>query len=198
MAAMMRQICKQILTMTAALLLMLSVAQGQSLVTKIVTDPLTGVAIEGYDPVTYFTEPEPLMGSPEFEYYWGGVPWYFVSAANRDVFILAPDVYAPQHGGYCEMSLARGYLSDGKPRIYAIEKMRLYLFYSAANREAFLLSSGDAISKARSNWPALSARLQGPEAEIPASAKHDEPAEMPTLDEPAAHAEPEAHAPAAH
>lgn len=179
MAAMMRQICKQILTMIGAaalLLAMISGAGAQSLVTRIVTDPLTGVAIDGYDAVTFFTEPEPLPGSPEYEYYWGGVPWYFASAANRDVFMRAPDVYAPQHGGYCEMSLARGYLSDGKPRIYVIDKMRLYLFYSAANREAFLLSPEEALSKAEANWPTLSATLQGPEAELPASEPVTEPA----------------------
>lgn len=172
MAAMMRQICKQILTMIGAtigaawlLCALMAGALAQSLVTTIVTDPLTGVAIDGYDPVSYFTEAEPLPGSPEFEYYWGGVPWYFASAANRDIFKLNPDVYAPQHGGHCVMSLARGYLSDGKPRIYAIEGMKLYLFYSAANREAFLLSTGEALDKAAEAWPKLSRTLQGPASE---------------------------------
>ncbi len=168
MAAMMRQICKQILTMAGAVLLLSALTAGalaQSLVTTIVTDPLTGVAIDGYDPVSYFTESEPLPGSPEFEYHWGGVPWYFASAANRDVFKLNPEVYAPQHGGHCEMSLARGYLSDGKPRIYVIEGMKLYLFYSAANREAFLISPGEALDKAAEAWPELVKTLQGPPAE---------------------------------
>lgn len=172
MAAMMRQICKQILTMSGAALLLCALVAGavaQSLVTTIVTDPLTGVAIDGYDAVSYFTEREPLPGSPEFEYYWGGVPWYFASAANRDVFKLNPEVYAPQHGGHCEMSLARGYLSDGKPRIYVIEAMKLYLFYSAANREAFLLSPGEALDKAAEAWPGLASTLQGPAAERPVS-----------------------------
>lgn len=192
MAAMMRQICKQILTMIGAALLLLALVAGasaQSLVTRIVTDPLTGVAIDGYDVVTYFTEPEPLPGSPEYEYYWGGVPWYFVSAANRDVFMRAPDVYAPQHGGYCEMSLARGYLSDGKPRIYIIDKARLYLFYSAANREAFLLSPDEALMQAEANWPALSASLQGPDAELPVPEPKPEPAPMPSIETPTKPAE---------
>lgn len=170
MAAMMRQIGKQILTMAAAALLALpGSAWAQSLVTTIVTDPLTGVAIDGYDPVTYFTEPKPLLGSPEHEYYWGGVPWYFASPANRDIFMRNPDVYAPQHGGHCEMSLARGYLSDGKPGIYVIEGMKLYLFYSAANREAFLLSPEEALAKAAENWPGLSAGLGGESASEPVS-----------------------------
>ena len=98
---MMRQIGKQILTI-AALAALSSVAgvvlpaAAASLVTDIVTDPLTGVAIDGYDPVSYFTETEPQQGKPDFEYDWGGVPWYFATAANRDVFMRAPDIYAPQ------------------------------------------------------------------------------------------------------
>ena len=116
---MMRHIGKQILTLAMLAGLALP-ALAQGIVTTVVTDPLTGVALDGYDPVSYFTESEPRLGSPDYEFVWAGVPWYFASAANRDVFMRAPDVYAPQHGGYCEMSLARGYLSDGKPKIYRV------------------------------------------------------------------------------
>src|ERR1700754_1812325 len=126
---MMRQICKQILTIVLAIGVLTAPVSAVSVVTTIVTDPLTGVALEGFDPVTYFTEEQPVPGSPEFEYYWGGVPWYFVSEANREIFKRAPEIYAPQHGGYCEMSLARGYLSDGNPRYYAVSRAKLYLFY---------------------------------------------------------------------
>lgn len=161
---MMRQICKQILTIV--LLLAGSCgAQAGPVVTTIVTDPLTGVAIEGFDPVSYFTEPEPMRGVPDYAYEWGGVSWYFASAANRDVFMRAPDIYAPQHGGHCEMSLARGFLSDGKPQIYVIDRAKLYLFYSAANREAFLLSKEDAMANAEENWARLSKDLTGPQTD---------------------------------
>jgi hypothetical protein len=158
---MMRQIGKEILTIAALLggLLLAAPASAESVITAIVTDPLSGVAIDGYDPVSYFTDGEPKQGKPDFEYYWGGVPWYFVSAANRDVFIRAPEVYAPRFGGYCVMALARGYLSDGKPGIYLVRHDRLYLFYSTANRDAFELSEAEAASKAGGNWPKLSATL---------------------------------------
>lgn len=160
---MMRQIGKQILTIGLLALLYSSPVEAAAVVTTVVTDPLTGVALDGYDPVSYFTETEPQPGLPDYEYEWAGVSWYFASAANRDVFMRAPDVYAPQHGGYCEMSLARGYLSDGKPKIYAISKMKLYLFYSAANREAFLLAKDTATTEAVVNWDRLSLDLVGPQ-----------------------------------
>ncbi len=146
--AMMRHICKQILTIALVTAALIGAVRAESVVTAIVTDPMTGVALEGFDPVSYFTEPQPVPGLPDYEYYWGGVPWYFASAANRDVFIRAPQIYAPQHGGHCAMSLARGYLSDGKPKIFVIEKMKLYLFYSVANPEAFLIAKDDALGKA--------------------------------------------------
>lgn len=171
MAAMMRQKRKQNLTITAAigavlcaLLVFLPVgARAAALVQTIVTDPLTGVALEGYDPVSYFTEPEPVPGLPDYEYVWQGVPWYFASPANRDVFIGNPDIYAPQFGGHCVTSLSRGFLSDGKPRLFLIEGMKLYLFYSLANREAFLSGGEQAIATAEANWSPLSEGLTGVE-----------------------------------
>ncbi len=173
-AAIMRQIGKQILTIMAVALLSLG-AQADEL-TDIVTDPLTGVAIEGYDPVTYFIEPEPRQGMPDYEYVWSGVSWYFVSAANRDVFARDPAIYAPQYGGHCVMSLSRGYLSDGKPRLYTIEGLRLYFFYSTANRDAFLMRKSEAVGQAEANWGSLSKGLPLP-SEEPAPAAAESSAE---------------------
>jgi YHS domain-containing protein len=180
---MMRQIGKQILTI-AAWLLLASGGRAEALVTTIVTNPLTGVAMDSYDPVSYFIDPEPQMGKPDFEYVWGGVSWYFESAANRDVFIRNPTVYAPQYGGHCLMSLSRGYLSDGKPRLYVIDALKLYFFYSTANRDAFLLSKPDALERAAANWPNLSKDLAGvrdeePVAEPVSSAPEADPSVAP-------------------
>lgn len=174
MAAMMRQKRKQNLTITgllAALWVALGLAlsvpvSAAALVTAIVTDPLTGVALEGYDPVSYFTEPDPVQGVPDYEYVWGGVPWYFASAANRDVFIRNPEIYAPQFGGHCATSLSRGYLSDGKPRLYAISAMKLYLFYSVANREAFSQSEETSLQGAVAGWEQLKGTLTGEEGSV--------------------------------
>ncbi len=134
-------------------------AWAASVVTAIVSDPLTGVAIEGYDPVSYFTDPAPRRGLPDHEFYWGGVPWYFATAANRDVFARNPQVYAPQYGGHCLMSLSRGFLSDGKPTAYVVVGSKLFLFYSAANRDAFLLSPRAAIDRAETGWGQLAGDL---------------------------------------
>lgn len=199
MAAMMRQKRKQILTIPGAIRAVLCaflvfspvMARAAALVQTIVTDPLSGVALEGYDPVSYFTEPEPQLGMPDYEYVWQGVPWYFASPANRDVFIGNPDIYAPQFGGHCVTSLSRGFLSDGKPRLFVIEGMKLYLFYSLANREAFLSAGARTIATANANWSPLSQGLTGVEQSFADAVVERSGAE--TAATPAAHSEASGH-----
>lgn len=158
---------KQILTIAlAAWMLPLGVALGSAatgpLVTTIVTDPLTGVALGGIDPVSYFTEGMPRPGLPAYEYDWQGVAWYFRNAANRDAFEASPEVYAPAFGGHGVMSLARGFLSDGDPQIYLVRDERVLLFYSLGNRDAFLMSEEAAWRAAEANWARLKGGLLGP------------------------------------
>ncbi len=162
----MKQTSKQILTILAFVLPLLAgvatpmgPARAQSVVTLIVTDPFTGLAISGMDPVSYFTEAEPQTGLAEYEFTWQNVIWRFATAANRDIFATAPEVYAPQFGGHDVTGVSRGFVSDCDPAIFVVFKQRLYLFYSAANREAFLLSPDAAARKAEENWPELSKNL---------------------------------------
>ncbi|MBT8346255.1 MAG: hypothetical protein KJO28_08110 [Desulfofustis sp.] len=59
-----------------------------------------GVAIKGYDTVAYHTEGRAMKGSSKISHKWNDAKWYFVSEANRDLFIKDPERYAPQYGGY--------------------------------------------------------------------------------------------------
>lgn len=134
-------------------------ARADGSVPGFVTDTLTGVALAGMDAVSYFTDAEPLPGVADYEYDWSGVPWYFANAADRDIFIRSPDVYAPQFGGHSATSLAQGYLSDGDPRIYTVVAQRLYLFYSEGNYDAFEKAPAAIIDAARKRWAALGTQL---------------------------------------
>lgn len=162
---MMRQTRKQTLTIVLRLAAFF-VAAGlalpalaDDLATSYVVDTLTGVALDGMDPVSYFTGPAPLVGKSDYEYDWSGVPWYFANGADRDVFIRSPETYAPQFGGHAAMSLAQGFLSDGDPRLYLILADRLYLFYSDASRIAFSAAPAASIKAAHTHWSALSPSL---------------------------------------
>jgi YHS domain-containing protein len=163
---MMKQTSKQILTMLAFVLPFLGMVfavipavKAQTLNDTVVTDPLTGKAIYGWDAVSFFTEPQPLQGRGDFEFVWNNVAWQFANAANRDIFMRNPDIYAPQFGGHCAMGLSRGYISDADPRYFTVFKGRLFFFYSAGNREAFLRSPDNAAIKASMQWPLLMENL---------------------------------------
>src|SRR5918998_21755 len=47
-------------------------------------DELSGVALYGFDPVSYFLGEGPKPGLAEYGVIWSGVPWRFASPANRE------------------------------------------------------------------------------------------------------------------
>jgi len=138
---------------------MIGPAAAQSVRNYILADPLTGIAMGGMDPISYFTENAPLPGKAEFEFKWMGAPWHFANPANLEVFRRHPELYSPQYGGHGAMSMARGFLADADPSIYTVYKQRLFLFYSAANREAFLLAPDAAAQRGQEHWQVLSKTL---------------------------------------
>ncbi|HVV80571.1 MAG TPA: YHS domain-containing (seleno)protein [Pseudolabrys sp.] len=119
----------------------------------VVTDPQTGLAIDGFDPVAYFTGDGPLQGREQYEYRQAGTMWRFNSEANRAVFVDHPDVYAPQFGGYDPIAIGRGVSVPGNPLTWAVVADRLYLFYDAKARADFIEAPRRAIEAAQRQWP---------------------------------------------
>ena len=116
-----------------------------------------GVAIDGYDPVAYFTEQKPVKGSPEFQTVHRGSTFQFSSAAHRDAFAAEPDKYAPQYGGYCAYGMAKGYKAKIDPEAFSLIHGRLYLNYSDAVRTRWLSDVPGYIRQADANWPTVMA-----------------------------------------
>src|SRR5262250_152955 len=67
-----------------------------------------GVAIQGYDPVAFFTDSRPVKGNPQFQSEYRGAKYYFVSAEHKATFDREPAKYEPQFGGYCAYGASRG------------------------------------------------------------------------------------------
>lgn len=118
-------------------------------------------AIDGNDPVAYFTSGAPARGKPEFTYQWNGATWSFASAENLAAFRAAPERYAPQFGGYCAYAVANGYTAKTEPEAWHIEDGKLYLNYNLAVRERWLARKDEFIRAGTGNWPAV---LQKPVA----------------------------------
>ena len=65
------------------------------------TFQVDGLAIRGYDPVGYFTDGKPVMGSPDHSADYKGATWQFANAANKAAFEGDPEKYGAKFGGYC-------------------------------------------------------------------------------------------------
>lgn len=116
---------------------------------------LFGTAIDGTDPVAYFTEGRPVEGSSDYTYDWNGATWRFASAENRDKFAAAPESYAPQYGGYCAWAVAQGYTASTDPDAWKIVDGKLYLNYNASVQSKWEADVPGHITSADSNWPSV-------------------------------------------
>ena len=131
------------------------VAVGAATTEWVVVNRYTGLAIDGFDPVSYFIDGVPKQGSPELELRADGATWRFRNEGNRAAFAAAPDVYAPRFGGHDPLAVARGVATDGHPALWLIVEKQLYLFYSADARDAFSRDPDSVIAAADRNWASV-------------------------------------------
>jgi hypothetical protein len=87
-----------------------------------------GVALHGYDPVSYFRG-GPVPGDPARTATHLGVAYRFASDANRSAFIAAPASYVPAYGGWCAWAMLDGERVDVDPKSFLVVEGRLLLFY---------------------------------------------------------------------
>ncbi len=130
-----------------------------ALVGPLVINADSGLVISGFDPVAYFTDGKPVPGKPAYEATLAGTIWRFSNEGNRAAFLQDPDIYAPRFGGYDPVAIGRNRSVAGHPQVWAVVGERLYLFYSAAERDAFQADPGRAIEAAERKWPEVARTL---------------------------------------
>jgi YHS domain-containing protein len=126
---------------------------------RIVVNRFSGVAIEGFDPVSYFVDGAAVQGTAEFEANLWGAVWRFRNEGNRASFVAHPDIYGPQFGGYDPMDLARGVTVAGNPRFWLVSGQRLYLFNREESRAAFAANPSRVLRSATQRWPGIEQNL---------------------------------------
>jgi glc operon protein GlcG len=114
-----------------------------------------GLALEGHDPVAFFTEKRPVPGRRELESRFGGATYRFASAENKAAFDTDPARYEPAYGGYCGYAASINRISPVDVRFFQVLDGRLVLQH---NQKALDLWSQDLpsnLAKADRNWPGL-------------------------------------------
>lgn len=126
-----------------------------ALADKVFTGLVDGVALGGYDAVSYFSGLEPTMGDQAITASFGGATYRFASSANRDAFLKSPEKYAPQYGGFCAYAAAKGALAPGDPMAWTVANDKLYINLSPAIKQTWSKDIPGNIAKADANWPTL-------------------------------------------
>jgi hypothetical protein len=126
---------------------------------RVIVNRFSGLAIEGFDPVAYFTDGEAVLGYEQFEASGAGAVWRFRNEGNRASFVAHPEIYGPQFGGYDPVDLARGVTVAGNPRFWLVSGQRLYLFNREQSRAAFSADSARVLRDAVRRWPGIEQTL---------------------------------------
>jgi YHS domain-containing protein len=133
------------LLFAAAFLVFVGLSAPSSGQTDVAGEPL---ALQGYDPVAYFTDGKALRGSETYRVSWDGARYQFVTPEHREAFRREPDKFEPQFSGLCTMGLAAGKRVAVDPEAWLIMDGRLYLFSSTNARDKFLQNPTDYLAKA--------------------------------------------------
>ena len=89
-----------------------------------------GLAIQGYDPVSYF-DGKAREGKKKYSFEHQGITYRFLSAANMAKFQKDPSHFEPAYGGWCAYAMGvAGEKAKIDPETFKILNNRLYLFYN--------------------------------------------------------------------
>jgi hypothetical protein len=117
------------------------------------TNTSSGLALRGYDVVSYFGRSSPVKGSEAITFEWRDAVWRFASEESRERFAANPMRYAPEFGGFCTYAVSKGFTADADPLVWHIEKDRLYVFMDENVRDDWVANiAGSSFENSYQNW----------------------------------------------
>jgi YHS domain-containing protein len=143
-----------------ALLLALIVVASAACPTRAAVAPnlSDGVALGGYDAVSYFEGGKPSPGSKDFSLKADGATYLFASQKHLEIFKAKPSKYEPAYGGWCAYAMSKGELVEVNPQRFKILNGQLLLFYDAYwnnTLKKWNLDETELFPKAEASWKKL-------------------------------------------
>jgi YHS domain-containing protein len=114
-----------------------------------------GLALQGYDPVAFFTEQKPVIGKIALQSNYHGGTYWFASAEHKALFDANPEKYEPAFGGYCAYGVSKGHLATIDVNAFQIVNGRLLLQHGDGARNGFNEDQKGNLAKADAIWPKL-------------------------------------------
>ena len=114
----------------------------------------TKVALNGYDPISFF-EDKPANGDFKITSKYQGATYYFTSKDHKKLFDSNPAKYAPKYGGFCAFGVSVGALLPVDVKTAQVYKDKLYINLNSDVLEMFNKDLDSIIAKADKNWPTV-------------------------------------------
>lgn len=141
-------------TLLAAVMVAAPVAAQQPAGVLVNSDK-SGLALQGYDPVAFFTMNRPVAGSETITSILHGVTYRFSTAEHKALFDKDPARYEPAFGGYCAYGVSQGGLFPVEVETFQILNGRLVLNKNQRVKEAFDKDRDRLYRRAEAEWPKL-------------------------------------------
>lgn len=121
----------------------------------------SGVALQGYSPVSYLDLGLAQLGTKAHKATYDGVTYYFTSAEQKATFNQTPKKYLPQYGGYCAFGTYAGAKFRVDPTKFIVEDGKYFLYLNNLEIDAKQLWQTEnnhkgLVKKADTNWQKLS------------------------------------------
>ena len=94
-----------------------------------------GIAIKGYDPISFFNTDRAIQANGSIAYEYNGVKYFFTSSKNLNQFKTTPSKFEPQYGGWCALHMSvDGSRVKANPQHFTVHDGKLYFFASAKDK----------------------------------------------------------------
>lgn len=109
-------------------------------------------ALEGRDPVAYFTEGKAVRGDGFILSKHNWLTYLFTSKDHKATFDKDPEKYAPQFGGWCAFGVSVGKKFHADPEAFVVHEGKLYVNVNKDILKKFKEDLAGNIKKAEASW----------------------------------------------
>jgi YHS domain-containing protein len=117
-----------------------------------------GVILDGYDPVAFFTDNKPVLGSEQFQFTYDEAIYHFASKEHLDLFKASPEKYKPQFGAWCAYAVSLGRVAPIDVNTFSIVNGRLFIQHNQRAVNGWNKDVPGNIALADKYWPSVSGK----------------------------------------
>jgi nicotinamidase-related amidase/YHS domain-containing protein len=122
--------------------------------------PASGLALQGFSPVSYFSKGRAEAGNPRFKVEHDGATYYLTSVRQVEQFKRNPNRYEPAYGGWCAFGMAIQDKFPIDPTKFKVVNGKLLLFLNNDKIDALELweqgNEAEYVRKADAHWKKVS------------------------------------------